>query len=636
MLRLSWSTFTERWPLFVGAALTVCLGVALVQSSLLVLISVATLDAPAGLSTTELAGFAESVEVGVTLSALTLAFSAFLTVFIVGSTFAFTVAQRRRDLALLRLAGGGRGQLRRLLLSEAVLLGGIGTAAGVPVGLAVMAFQSWLLGALGFVPPGFTPQWRTWILGVSVGVGLAVAVAGVLVAARRASRVQPLEALRDSGEAARVMTAGRWGAGGLFGAGAVALVVLSPLGGAGGGQAMAVNAALCAAVAFSALSPLLVPGIARLLPAQAGGVLAELAGANLRDGVRRSASIAAPLIVLVGLLLGQTAALTSFATAAAAEQRRGTSGDLVVEATGAAAGPWVSGVPGVAATSTELTVPISVTRGTGEDAETERGAALVVDPAAYERFHPGTAGLAGLRGRAAAAGPGGDAGSPGETVAVRAGGADLGPLLVVAAAPARIGGGANLLLPAGLVPEHELADAPSRTFVALHPGADGMAVAAAVAAVGEVHTVDEWSARDAAARDAMSTSVLLVIMGLGGVYALIGVINAVVVGASARRPEFAAARAAGLSRGQVVRSALLESWAVTVIGLLLGVLAAGTTFLAVLATTAVVTGAATLAVPWPFVLTVCVGAFLVTGATSVITSMSATRTLPVALLGSRE
>jgi putative ABC transport system permease protein len=153
--------------------------------------------------------------------------------------------------------------------------------------------------------------------------------------------------------------------------------------------------------------------------------------------------------------------------------------------------------------------------------------------------------------------------------------------------------------------------------------------------VGEVLTVDERAARDAAARNAMSVSVFVVIMGLGGMYALIGVVSAV-VGASARRAEFATARAGGLSRGQVVRTALVESWAVTVIGLLLGTLAAATTFIAVMATTSVMAGVATLALPWTFVLAVGAGAFLVTGATSVLTTLSAPRTHPVALLGTRE
>ncbi|MDQ0382102.1 FtsX-like permease family protein [Amycolatopsis thermophila] len=204
MLRLSWHTFTDRWQLFLGAILTVCLGVALVQSSLLILVSAATAGG-------------EAVE-AITLLGLTPAVSAFLAVFIVSSTFAFTVAQRRRDLALLRLVGGARGQVRRLLLSEALLLGVIGTGAGVPLGLLAMRAQTWLLHDLGFVPATFTARRQDWILGVSPGVGLGVAVVGVLAASRRAAKVRPMEALRETrrpprrpgGHHDRTVGSGRW------------------------------------------------------------------------------------------------------------------------------------------------------------------------------------------------------------------------------------------------------------------------------------------------------------------------------------------------------------------------------------------------------------------------------------------
>jgi putative ABC transport system permease protein len=624
VLRLSWSTFTERWQLFTGAALIVCLGVALVQSSLLVLISAATLDIPAGLTAAERARFADGTETAITLSALTLAFSAFLAVFIVGSTFAFTVTQRRRDLALLRLAGGGRGQLHRLLLWEAVLLGAVGTAAGVPAGLAVMTFQSWLLRTLGFVPPGFHAEWRTWIVAVSAGVGFGVAVAGVLVAARRAAMVRPLEALRETGEGARVMTPGRWVIGLLFAAGAVALIIVAPLGGSGGGQAMAINVALCASVALSALSPLIVPGIARLLPERAGGVLGELARAGVRDGVRRSAATAAPVIVLVALVVGQSGTLTSFAAAGEEQQRRDTAADLVVEAVGPV-GDAIAAVPGVASASTEVEVPVAVTWGSGEDAETEDLLGLVIDPAAYAVAHRGVGSLDALRGPAVAGGPAWEGGSVGETVGVRVGAADLRRLPVVATVPAGIDGGADLLLPPGLAPAADVAAGPSRTFVTLAPGADAARVSAALAPIGGVHGVEDWIARDAAARSTANTSVFLVLMGLGSLYALIGVVNAVVIGAAARRSEFAAARASGLTRGQVVRTALLESWIVTLLGLLLGGLAAAGSFVAVLGTTTAITGTGTLALPWPFVLTVAAVVLVVTTVTSVLTTRSATR-----------
>jgi len=634
MFRMSRAGLAERWTLFIGAALTVCLGVALVQSSLLLLISAATLHAPPGMSAVERMRFDENASATIPLLGVTLGTSVFLAVFIISSTFGFTVAQRRRDLALLRLVGGSRGQVRRLLFGEAVLLGGFGAATGIPAGLAVMSVQAKLLHTLSFVPDGFTGQWRPWILGASVGTGVVLAVAGVLVAARRGSRVRPLEALRDTGAAARVMTAGRWLSGLVFAGGALTLIIVAPHGGAGGGQAMAMNVSMCAAVALAALGPLLVPAVARLLPIGVGGVTGALARANLIDGRRRSAAVAAPVIVLVGLVLGQAGAGTSFAASGVAEQRRATVADLVVESTGPV-GAAVAAVPGVAAASTETEIPVTVTVGTGEDQETEAMSALVVDPAGYQRAHPGGGSLAGLHGRAVVAGPGGDV-SAGHPVRLRLAGADLGSLPVVAALPATMSGGAGLLLPSDLVPAAQLAGAPSRSFVTLRPGADAGQVSAALARTGTVSDVDDWLAADATARNSTNNKIMTVVLGLGGLYALIGVINSVVIGAAARRREFAAARVTGLGRGQVVRAALLESAAVTTAGLVLGGAAAAATYVSVLATTAAVTGVATLDLPWTLVVAVGAAAFLVTSVTSVLTSWSATRGRPVALLGATE
>jgi len=628
MLRMSFAGLAERWQLFVGATLSVCLGVALVQSSLLLLISAATLDPPAGLSAAERLRFTDSAEASVALLGVVLGFSAFLAVFIISSTFAFTVAQRRRDLALLRLVGGARRHVRRLLLGEALLLGLVGTATGIPVGVAVMALQTRLLVGFGFVPEGFTGQWRGWILGASAGTGLGLALAGVLVAARRAAKVRPLDALRDP-DAGRVMTAGRWLTGLFFAAGAATLIILAPLGGPGGGQAMATNVPMLAAIALTLLGPVLVPAAARLLPA--AGVTGMLARANLRDEVRRSAATAAPLIVLIGIVFGQTGASASFAASAVAEQRRGIAADLVVETTG----PGLPAVPGVASVSAETETLVQLTTGRGEEAETDIARALVVDPAGYARAHPGSGPLEALRGAVVAGGPGRDSFSRGDTVAVRFAGADH-RLPVVAEVPTAMGGGADLLVPAGLIPAGELAGAPTRTFVTLAPGADAARVTAALSALGTVTGVEEWLHADAEARTSTNDDIMLIVLGLGGLYALIGVVNAVVIAAAARGREFAAARATGLTRGQVLRAALLESSAVTTIGIVLGALAAASTFAAVLATTSAVTGVATLDLPWTLMAAVAGTAFVITGLTSLLTSWSATRPAPVSLLGARE
>jgi putative ABC transport system permease protein len=635
MVRLSWAGFRERWTLFIGAALTVCFGVALVQSSLVLLLSALTLEPPAGTSPLGRMRFDEANGASAALISVTLGFAALFAVFIISSTFAFTVEQRRRDMALLRLVGAGRRHIRRLMLGEAVLLGAIGAVAGVPTGLAVMAAQSRLLIRLGFLPEGFAGQWRGWVPFASIGVGIALAVVSVLVAARRAARVRPLAALRDTGEAARVMTAGRWVFGLLFGVGAIVLAALAPVGGAVGGQAMALNVSICAAIALALLGPVLVSFLARLVPGSAGGVLGMLAKANVRDNVRRSASTAAPLILLVGLLLGQAGASASFATAGYEELRRTTNADLVVETTGPG-GDRIAGVPGVLGASTEISVPVAITTTNGKAVNTRIMSALVVDPAAYGRVHPGGSELSGLRAGVVAAGPGANGYSPGDRIGVRIGDTDLGPQPVVGAVPTAIGGGAALLLPRGALSADLLADAPSRTFVTVDPGADRRRVTAALAAVGTVSELDDWLTRDGANRSATSTKILVVILGVAGLYALIGVVNAVVIAAATRRREFAAARATGLTRRQVVRMALAESSIVTAIGLLLGLIAAAGTYAGVLATTAAVTGAATLDLPWRLIAAVAAGAFLVTGLTSVITSWSATRGQPVALLGAQE
>jgi putative ABC transport system permease protein len=623
----------EKWPLFAGAFLSVMLGVALVQSSLLLLISAATFDPPAGLSEAERMEFSDNTAAVVSMLGLVLGIATFLAGFIISSTFAFTVAQRRRDIALLRLVGGSRGQVRRMLLGEAVLLGGLGAAAGVPLGLVVMSAQTRMMRRMGFVPGNFAGEWRQWILAVSFGTGIVLAVAGAMVAARRAARVRPLEALRETGEAARVMTVTRWLAALLFFGGALALIIVAPHGGPDGAAAMAMNVPLPAAIAAAALSPLFVPLLGRLVPT-GSGVAGVLARANLWDARRRSSSVAAPLIVLVALVVGTSGASTSFTASGVAEQRRGTHADLVVSSTGPTS-PAIRAVPGVATASTETSIPITVTTGHGEDAETDTGSALIIDPAAYVAVHAGSAAVAGLRGRAVAAGPGGDVPTHG-TIRLRIPGADLGEVPVTASVPATMSGGADVLFPPGLVPATVLASAPTRSFVTLTPGADATAARAALSRIGEVSTLDDWLKSDAQSRTEISDKIMLVVMGLGGLYALIGVVNSVVIGAAARRREFAEARITGLTRTQVIRSALLESSAVTVAGLLLGAVAAAGAILAAVSATSAVTGHSTLTLPWPLIGAVCAVALSVTAATSLITSWSATRRPPITLLAARE
>ncbi|MFD0312821.1 FtsX-like permease family protein [Streptomyces flavalbus] len=632
---MSWSGLKERPALFAGAVLSVCLGVAIVQSSLLLLLSAATLEPAAGLSPIQRMDFDERMLTAVTVLSVTLGCAAFLAVFVISSTFAFTVTQRRRDLALLRLTGASPGQIRQLLLRQAVILGTLGVLGGVPLGLATMRLQTWLLRELDFVPDDFAGQFHVWAVPAAGAAGVGLSVLGVLTAARRAARVRPLEALRDTAPTRRRLARSRWITGGVLLLGAAVLIVLAPTGGPAGGQAMAMCVSVCAALAFACFGPSLLPAVARLIPVRRSSVLTQLARAEIRDDAWRSASTAAPVIILVGLLLGQFTALTSATAAARQEQRTTTRADLVLEAHGDTTAR-VAGIPGVATASTEVLVPAAVTTGSGELAYTELSQALVISPRNYQRTHSGSGSLTTLAGRSVAAGPAALGISSGDRVGVRVGDVDLGRLPVTAAVPTQMAGGATLLLPVGLVPQATLADAPSRSFVILRSPADQASVRAALSRLGTVSTLAEWIDEDTAARTSANASTLTMVMGLGGVYALIGVVNTLVIAAASRRTQMAAARIAGFSRTQTLGAAWLETCAVTLIGLLLGLVAAGGTLMAMAMTAASVTGTPTIAVPWGLTGGLVLTVMALASATSLAAAWAATRQPPVTLLAARE
>ena len=205
----------------------------------------------------------------VSLAGMMTGISAFVAVFIVASTFAFTVAQRRRDLALLRLIGASRRQVRRLMFGEALVLGTIGSSVGILLGVLIAPVEVRLLARPGLVPADFHAEWRSWIVAVSLAVGIGISVAGSFGAARRAARVRPLEGLHAvSGD--RVMTVSRWAIGLIASAGVVAMIAAATSMGGTGAMNMSVGIALVAVIALSALSPTVVPLVNRLVP----GVLA--------------------------------------------------------------------------------------------------------------------------------------------------------------------------------------------------------------------------------------------------------------------------------------------------------------------------------------------------------------------------
>ncbi len=628
---MSLGALRDRWHLFAGAVVAVAFGVGLIQSALQVMAATDAPSLPPGLSGLERSKIRDGYAGAATLLGMSVMLAVFLTVFVVSTTFGFAVVQRRRELGLLRLVGAQRSSLRIMLLLEATVLGLVGTALGVPLGLLGSWAQSTLLIELGMLPRWFEAPWIWGTMWVAAFVGVGTAVVGAFAAAWRASRVSALEAIGDLPRTMPVMTGWRW-FWGLSSAGFTVVMVIAAqaAGDFVAGLLIALVVMISGSVALSQLSPIVVP-IAGRLPALVlrGSVVTDLAKAGVLHAVRRSAATAAPLIVLVGLLAGLWGVFGSLAKAVGEEQRQLISADLVVEGS-------VEPREGIAAMSEQTTVPVTIV---GRKRATRYSEAVGIDPAAYQRTHelrPRKGSLNKLSGATIAIGPGMavEGYKLGESLTATIGGKRI-VLKVVAIMPETLDVTENFFVPKGLT---EGSGGATETLVKVDRGADLKAVGRELGGEGggDVRTVKEWAQDKAAVEQRDDTGIFVVLMGLAGVYAAVAVVNAVVMAAAERRREFALARMAGLTRRQVVGIATVESLTVVVVGVLLGSVVAAAAMAGVAAGTAQMFGVVVVAVPWRLLGLILAGSLAVVGGTAAITAWTTTRFSPVVVLGGRE
>ncbi|WP_394616494.1 ABC transporter permease [Lentzea sp. JNUCC 0626] len=228
---------------------------------------------------------------------------------VIYNTFTILVAQRTKELALLRCVGAERGQVFRSVLAEAVFMGLAASVLGFLGGLGVSAGLQAVISNFGG-PSGGESEIRlpiSWVTIVAAfGVGVVVTVLSAVLPARRATQVAPVAALRSQPDSSDdVARTGKIRI--------VVATVIALLGGAGvyfGLQQQKEEPALFITggatmvllLAVLLLGPLYVPLVNRLFGKALRGVPAKLASANAGRNPKRTAATTAALMIGVTIV----------------------------------------------------------------------------------------------------------------------------------------------------------------------------------------------------------------------------------------------------------------------------------------------------------------------------------------------
>jgi putative ABC transport system permease protein len=228
----------------------------------------------------------------------------FVACLVIGNTFTIVIAQRTREMALLRCVGASRRQVFSSVIAEASVVGVIASTIGVVFGVALSALALALSREFDWGIPPVPLHLDVSSVLLPLLLGTVATLVAAVVPARRATKVAPLAALRPEAAPSAASKAGvlrlilgfllLLGGGLLLAAGAVSHQVL--VGVAGGAISF---------LGILAVGSLLVPALIRVigaLPAKGGGVPARIAVANAVRNPKRTAATTSALLIGVTLI----------------------------------------------------------------------------------------------------------------------------------------------------------------------------------------------------------------------------------------------------------------------------------------------------------------------------------------------
>jgi putative ABC transport system permease protein len=507
----------------------------------------------------------------------------FVGAFLIFNTLSMTVGERVREVGLLRAAGATRGQVTGFVLAGAAVLGVLGAALGLIVGIALAAG---------------TGRWVTTVASVRVDrvdvdlpglalaavIGLIVTVAAALEPAWRAGRIAPVEALRLRAEPARGQAARlRWLVAVFAAIGVVALLIWPR----GAGENLAVRSLVVYGVLLVAtvLSPFLLAPLGRLAGAPFGwlGRIEErLARASLIRDRSRTALTVGALTIGLAMIVAVGGVAQNARRAAGAWIESVVPGDTVLTAIrpiplGGSTIDVLRTAPGVTGISPVATFDLAF-RGSRLDAAAVVGADFLDDGRLTFAAGDRGAALGALDAGGAAVLPAALAGrldlGVGDTMTVPVGGGADVTLTVAGIAERTLPGGGGESVLVGWR-DAEAFGVEGVDFFAVRFGADAtQAQRAALAGIAagdglEVNSLDrvQQAVSDALDRvfglfDALAIVAVIV--------AALGIVNTLTMNVLERVRELGVLRATGMTRRQIGRMVVVEAGIVGLIGAVLG------------------------------------------------------------------
>ncbi|MHB9753310.1 ABC transporter permease [Streptomyces sp. BYX5S] len=550
-------------------------------------------------------------------------------IFLIINTFSMLVAQRTREIGLMRAIGSSRKQVNRSVLVEALLLGVVGSVLGVGAGVGLAVGLMNLMSSLGMElsTNDLTVKWTTPAVGLLLGI--VVTVLAAYLPARRAGKVSPMAALRDAGTPADVKAGVVRGVIGvvLTGGGGFALYLAAQADKASQGALWLGVGIVASLIGFVVVGPLLAGIVVRVISAvllRIFGPVGRMAERNALRNPRRTGATGAALMIGLALVACLSVVGSSMVASATSELDKSVGADFIVEGQGGIKpqaaedlkrAPYVSRVTEVKYVKADLTAPNGAKK-------TEELVAATPSYADDLRRETTSGELSAAYGKNAMSVGSGYAEKHGVkvgdtmTVAFDHGRTAKLKVAAVTSDDTTFDKGAmytNLTTAAAYVPKDRM-PLNGMMFAKADSGKADQAykaLKASVAADPTVHVKDQTDYKQTL-KDQIGQLLNMIygLLALAIIVAVLGVVNTLALSVVERTREIGLMRAIGLSRRQLRRMIRLESVVIAVFGALLG-LGLGMGWGATAQRLLALEGLGVLDIPWPTITAVFVASAFV-------------------------